>query len=85
MNMDGVWVMMPVRCIGKICKECPNLNIDNNTTSMYADGAYVGNENDLYCRGVKRCSRIKEMVEKDIEKQFDERINKDDKRTTGNP
>ena len=82
--MGGVWVMMPVRSIGKICKNCPNLNIDNNVTELFGGGERVGTECDLYCRGVRRCSRIKEMVEKDIEKQFDERI-KDDERTTGDP
>lgn len=84
MSKDGIYVMMPVRCIGKICKDCPNLNIDNNTSDTFAGGEYVGTENDLYCRGVKRCSRIKEMVESNIEKQFDERI-KDDERTRKDP
>ena len=64
MSKDGIYVMMPVRCIGKICRDCPNLNIDNDVQELYGSGELVQTVCNLYCRGVKRCTRIKEMVEK---------------------
>ena len=63
MEKDGVFVMMPVRCIGDICKNCPNLNIDNDVQQIYGNGEIVATECNLYCRGVRRCTRIKEMID----------------------
>ena len=62
--MDNpIYVMMPVKCIGKLCKNCPNLNIDTDVSELFADGESVGYELDLRCRGVNRCLRIRQMME----------------------
>ncbi len=63
MKLDNpIYVMMPVKCIGKICKDCPNLNIDTDVSEIYANGD-KHYETDLRCRGVSRCLRIYNMME----------------------
>ena len=59
---NGIYVCMPVKCIGKICKNCPNLHID---TSVFNDIESGDFEIDLKCRGLNRCLRIYNMIEKE--------------------
>ena len=69
--MNGVYIMMPVKCIGKMCKNCPNLKVDSSVTEYTAAeelGWRTGHEVDLKCRGVDRCLRIAEMMEEANEK-----------------
>ena len=81
---DGTYIMMSVRCIGNVCKNCRNLSVDSDVKELYGDGELVSTEVELHCRGVSRCMRIKKMIESDIEKQFDVSIDYDE-RTSSYP
>ena len=68
--MDNpIYVMMPVLCVGKLCKNCPNLNIDTDVSqlSSASDDWHTTYETSLRCRGVTRCMRIKQMMEEEHE------------------
>lgn len=77
----GIYVMMPVKCIGKMCKNCPNLHVDTSvleiTTSDVNDWEKYY-ETDLHCRGLNRCLRIYNMMEDDYQKYGGD---KDDERS----
>ena len=64
--MDNpIYVMMPVLCIGKVCKNCPNLKVDTEVSELASasDNWETRYETNLRCRGVNRCMRIKQMME----------------------
>ena len=50
MSDGGIYVMMPVKCIGKMCADCPYLSVET----------YM---NLLYCRGLERCLKIKKLMD----------------------
>ena len=71
MKLDhGIYVSMPVKCIGKMCKECPNLHVDTSVSETISakDDFEKHYETDLRCRGLNRCLRIYNMMEDDYEK-----------------
>ena len=60
---NGIYVNMPVLCLGKECDKCPDLDVNAEKTCLCM------NEEELWdirleCRKLKRCLRIKEMLEK---------------------
>ena len=59
----GVYVMMPVKCLGKLCKSCPYLKIDTQVSELFANGECAGYETNLQCRSIGRCLKIHRMVE----------------------
>ena len=67
--MNKQYVMMPVKCMGKMCANCPNLHIDTTVHQLFADGESVGYQTDLKCRGVERCERISRMMEEEYDKR----------------
>jgi len=62
------YVMMPVMCIGKICKDCPNLHIDTSVSEMRPGFDEPIYETDLRCRGLSRCMRLYKMMEEEHDK-----------------
>ena len=70
---NGTYVMMPVMCIGKMCKNCPNLNVDTSVSELFANGESVGCETELKCRGLQRCLKLQAMMEKYWENEHDKR------------
>ena len=60
--------MMAVRCIGKGCKNCPELDIETISFDYSNLEERERYEVDLKCRHVSRCERIREMMEKEGEK-----------------
>ena len=58
---NGIYVMMPVKCIGKACAECPYLYVDTNQLTNY-DNGNVAYSVHLRCRGLNRCLRIQQVL-----------------------
>ena len=65
MANHGQYIMMPIKCVGKFCKNCPNLKVDSSVTEYTGNGEVIGTEVDLKCRSLHRCLRIKKMMEED--------------------
>ena len=64
----GIYIMMPVKCIGKMCQNCPNLKVDSKVSEYYGNtetetNVMIGSEVNLYCRSINRCLRIYNMME----------------------
>jgi hypothetical protein len=64
-------VMMPVRCIGELCKTCPELETSVDTTYMYSDGGEFrfGYVNVIYCTKYRRCEKIQKNIEQNMKKE----------------
>lgn len=58
-------VMMPVRCIGEICRRCDKLELE--VDRYYS--ADVVMASDIYCANVQTCELIKQTVENEMKKE----------------
>lgn len=63
----GIYVAMSVKCIGKLCQNCPNLEVDTSIFETYVDGVPVY-ETDLQCKNLHRCLQLYNMMEDDYKK-----------------
>jgi len=63
LHPKAVWVMMPVRCLGKMCSDCEYLRIDTEVgLEKDAKGRYKSYTN-LRCHNVDKCMKLKQMME----------------------
>lgn len=66
--MDNpIYVMMPVLCVGKMCKNCPNIKVDTDLSEFVVNNDRTFEAN-LRCRSVNKCLRIKQMMEEYYDK-----------------
>ena len=63
--MEGQFVMMPVRCMGKICRYCKWLKIDTEVMDLTDSDGKDSYEINLRCRSVGRCAMIRETLEQE--------------------
>lgn len=67
----GIYVNMAVKCIGKMCANCPNLRVNTDVSELIsasADSFEKHYETDLQCENLQRCLRIYNMMEDDYHK-----------------
>lgn len=63
----GIYVNMAVKCIGKLCKDCPNLEVDTSIFETMVNGASIY-EADLQCKNLPKCLLLYNMMEDDYKK-----------------
>lgn len=72
MKMEhGIYVNMAVKCIGKMCKDCPNLQVDTDVSELIsasADCFEKHYETNLQCKNLQRCLLLYNMMEDDYRK-----------------
>ena len=61
MSENGIYVMMPVKCIGKACAECPYLYVNTDQLTNY-DNGNVAYSVLLRCRSLDKCLRIQQVL-----------------------
>lgn len=59
----GIYVNMPVMCLGKECDRCPDMDVVTEKTAMYLNDEPIYNIS-LKCSGLDRCLKISKMLEK---------------------
>lgn len=60
-RLNPVYVMMPVKCIGKMCRNCEYLRIDTDV-EISDDNENIQTEIDLICRNADMCLRLQQMM-----------------------
>lgn len=59
-------VNIPVECLGPMCKNCSELEIDIYQTEI-SNGIYTSFINDCKCKHLNRCCGIYSLVKRDWE------------------
>ena len=70
MRNNPIYVMMPVKCFGKMCEKCPNLQLSVSVSqfSSGSDDWETKYETDIQCINTNRCLLISQMMEDEYDK-----------------
>ena len=75
-----MYIGMAVDCIGKECKNCPELDVNTRTEELYSNEGVVGIENTLSCANYAKCKIIKKHLESEkVEQEELKKLAEDNK------
>ena len=62
-----MYIMMPVKCIGEMCIDCPDLSLEIERRLVYGGEDPRIATNDICCEHYKRCELIEMQITRNVE------------------